>query len=138
MNIGEAAERSGVAPKNIRYYESIGLIGPAQRTANGYRNYDITDVRLLGFVNRARGLGFSVGQVGELLSLYQDRNRVSADVKHLANVRIEEIDRKIEELQSMRRTLADLTEHCHGDERPDCPILDDLIGVEQRVVEAAE
>ena len=128
MNIGEAAARSGVAPKNIRYYEGIGLIGPAKRAANGYRAYDENDVRLLGFVNRARSLGFSVNDVGGLLSLYQDRDRASGDVKKLALEHIEEIDRKVAELQSMRRTLKDLTDRCHGDDRPDCPILDDLSG----------
>ncbi len=130
MNIGEAAARSGVAPKNIRYYESIGLVGPAKRAANGYRAYDETDIRMLGFVNRARGLGFTVAQVGELLSLYRDRGRASADVKKLALERIDDIDRKVEELLSMKRTLTHLTERCHGDDRPDCPILDDLIGWE--------
>jgi Cu(I)-responsive transcriptional regulator len=135
MNIGEAANLSGVAPKNIRYYESIGLIGPAKRAANGYRAYDETDVRLLGFVNRARSLGFSVKEVSGLLSLYQDRARASSDVKKLALEHIEDIDRKVEELQGMRRTLKDLTDRCHGDDRPDCPILDDLsarsIGTDQ-------
>ena len=126
MNIGEAATRSGVAPKNIRYYESIGLIGPAKRAANGYRAYDENDVRTLGFVSRARSLGFSVQDVGGLLSLYRDRDRASSDVKKLAMEHIEEIDRKVAELQSMRRTLKDLTDRCHGDDRPDCPILDDL------------
>ena len=128
MNIGEAAARSGVAPKNIRYYESIGLISPAKRAANGYRAYDETDIRMLGFVNRARGLGFTVAQVGELLSLYRDRRRASADVKKLALERIDDINRKVEELLSMKRTLTHLTERCHGDDRPDCPLRDDLIG----------
>lgn len=141
MNIGEAANLSGVAPKNIRYYESIGLIGPAKRAANGYRAYDETDVRLLGFVNRARSLGFSVNDVGGLLSLYQDHGRASGDVKKLALEHIEDIDRKVAELQSMRRTLKDLTDRCHGDDRPDCPILDDLAaGPDDRpdTVQAAE
>lgn len=129
MNIGEAAARSGVAPKNIRYYESIGLIGPARRAENGYRDYHDTDVQMLNFVNRARGLGFSVKQLAELLSLYQDRGRASADVKAIALDHMAEIEQKIEELQSMHRTLAHLTEKCHGDERPDCPILDDIAGL---------
>jgi Cu(I)-responsive transcriptional regulator len=128
MNIGEAAALSGVAPKNIRYYESIGLVGPAKRAANGYRDYDETDVRLLNFVNRSRGLGFSVKQVAELLSLYQDRHRASADVKKVALDHMAEIELKIEELRGMHRTLAHLTEKCHGDDRPDCPILDDIAG----------
>ncbi len=129
MNIGEAAVRSGVAAKNIRYYESIGLIEPAKRAENGYRDYQETDVQMLNFVNRARGLGFSVKQVAELLSLYQDRARASADVKEIATNHMSEIEHKIEELQRMHRTLAHLTEKCHGDDRPNCPILDDIAGL---------
>jgi len=141
MNIGEAAALSGVVPKNIRYYESIGLVGPAKRAANGYRDYDETDVRLLNFVNRARGLGFSVKQVAELLSLYQDRQRASVDVKKVALDHMAEIELKIEELRGMHRTLAHLTEKCHGDDRPDCPILDDIAGqpdVSPNTLSAAE
>ena len=124
--IGEAAERSGMPAKTIRYYEEIGLIGPATRAENGYRSYDDTDVHTLRFVKRARGLGFSIRDCQELLSMYRDRNRASADVKALATARIEEIDRKMAELAGMRSTLATLAEKCHGDDRPDCPILDDL------------
>lgn len=126
MNIGEAAEVSGVPAKTIRYYESIGLIRPATRASNGYRHYGETDVQMLRFVSRARGLGFSVKDVGELLALYRDKSRRSADVKRIALANVAHIDRKIAELESMRATLMELTHKCHGDHRPDCPILADL------------
>ena len=128
MNIGEAAALSGVTAKTIRYYESIGLIEAVPRTGGGYRSYRDTDVAFLRFIHRARGLGFSVENVAGLLALYHDRNRASADVKALARRHLEEIDRKIAELESIRGTLGHLIEKCHGDERPDCPILDDLAG----------
>jgi Cu(I)-responsive transcriptional regulator len=137
MNIGEAAALSGVATKNIRYYESIGLISPAKRAGNGYRDYQETDVQMLNFVNRARGLGFSVKQVAELLSLYQDRQRASADVKKIALDHMAEIEQKIEELQSMHRTLAHLTKKCQGDDRPDCPILDDIADLQSAAQSSA-
>ncbi len=126
MNIGAAAVASGLPPKTIRYYEQIGLIPEAGRTGGGYRDYGDTDVQILRFLKRARGLGFTVAECRELLSLYRDRNRASADVKAIALRRIEDIERKIAELESMRRTLKHLAEHCHGDHRPECPILDDL------------
>jgi MerR family copper efflux transcriptional regulator len=126
MNIGTAAERSGVPPKSIRDYESIGLIQPAERRANGYRSYSPLDMRTLAFIKRARGLGFSVEEVRDLLDLWRDRNRKSATVKAMAARHIETLERKIEELRSMRNALADLVKRCHGDARPDCPILDDL------------
>ena len=128
MNIGMAAKRSGVPAKTIRYYESIGLIPPAQRTESGYREYGRNEIDTLRFVQRARGLGFSVKDVGRLLDLWRDRSRASGDVKALATEHIEEIDRKITELRSMRDTLQRLSEQCHGDERPDCPILEGLAG----------
>lgn len=128
MNIGEAAQRSGVTTKTIRYYESVGLIAPAPRAQNGYRDYGDVEVETLRFVNRARGLGFTVAEVGELLSLYHDRGRASADVKKLTLARIGDIDRKVQELQTMRNTLQHLADCCAGDDRPDCPILDDLAG----------
>lgn len=128
MNIGAAARQSGVSAKTIRYYESVGLIAPADRTAGGYRVYDRRDVETLRFVQRARSLGFSVEEVGSLLALWQDRQRSSAEVKALARRRVEEIDRKIAELTEMRATLTHLMERCHGDERPDCPILTGLAG----------
>ena len=126
MNIGNAAERSGVPAKTIRYYESIGLIPPAMRASNGYRNYDRADVETLRFIQRSRRLGFSVKDVGGLLGLWWDTRRASADVKALALSHIEEVDRRIAELESIRRTLIDLTDRCHGDDRPECPILEDL------------
>jgi len=126
MNIGQAADRSGVPPKTIRYYESIGLIRPADRTEGNYRDYDDSSVRILQFLKRARSFGFSIEDCRELLSLYLDRGRSSADVKAVAQRRVDEIDRKILELQALRTTLGSLVKRCHGDERPDCPILDDL------------
>ncbi|MEJ2120431.1 MAG: Cu(I)-responsive transcriptional regulator [Alphaproteobacteria bacterium] len=126
MNIGEVAGKSGVPAKTIRYYEDVGLIPPARRTESGYRDYDDRDLATLRFVQRARSLGFSVKDVGALLALWHDNARASAEVKALAADHVSEIDRKLAELKSMRRTLVDLMERCHGDDRPDCPILDDL------------
>lgn len=126
MNISQAAKKSGVPAKTIRYYESIDLIPEAGRTASGYRVYTDKDVERLRFIQHARGLGFSVKDVGDLLALWQDRSRASADVKAVAAKRVEEIDRKIVELQSMRDTLNHLMDRCHGDDRPDCPILESL------------
>ncbi len=128
MHIGDASELSGVPAKTIRYYESVNLIAPANREANGYRRYTENDIRTLQFVSRARGLGFSVKEVGTLLELYRDHNRLSADVRRIATDHVDEIDRKIDKLQAMRRTLIHLVDRCHGDSRPDCPILDDLAG----------
>ena len=128
MNIGQAAERSGVPSKTIRYYEDIGLISRPVRAENGYRDFSEADVHMLRFIARARGLGFSVREVGELLALYHDRSRASSAVKAVAEQAINRIDTKIGELVSMRSTLSDLAERCHGDQRPDCPILDDLAG----------
>jgi Cu(I)-responsive transcriptional regulator len=133
MNIGEAAEKSGLPAKTIRYYEDIGLVTPSGRRANGYRDYDQQDLALLKFVQRSRSLGFTVEECRELLDLYRDRSRASADVKAIAKSRIADIRRKIEELKSMEATLAELVEHCHGDTRPDCPILDDLAGGQKAV-----
>ena len=127
MNIGEAARRAGLPVKTVRYYEDIGLV-VATRQPNGFRDYDDTDVHKLAFVQRARSLGFTIKQCRHLLSLYEDKERVSADVKALAEARIAEIDRKLDELASLRRTLSTLVAECHGDSRPDCPILDDLSG----------
>ncbi|MFQ5764591.1 MAG: Cu(I)-responsive transcriptional regulator [Rhodospirillales bacterium] len=126
MNIGTAASESGVTAKTIRYYESIGLIPPATRAENGYRHYTAFDIETLKFVQHARRLGFSVRDVGALLGLWRDKDRSSADVKALALRHIAEVDRRIAELDSIRRTLVDLTDRCHGDDRPECPILDDL------------
>lgn len=126
MNIGEAAGASGVSAKMIRYYEETGLIPPAGRTESGYRKYSARDVHMLRFIRRARDLGFSVEGIGELLSLWRDRSRKSADVKHLALSHLSELRAKIRELESMAETLETLAECCHGDHRPDCPILADL------------
>ncbi len=131
MNIGEAAARSGVSAKAIRYYESIGLIAPAPRTDGGYRSYDETDVAFLRFVRRARDLGFSVEDVSRLLALYRDRSRASADVKSIASRQLAAVERKIAALETMGATLRHLIERCHGDERPECPILDDLAGASE-------
>jgi len=130
MNIGEAAELSGVSAKTIRYYESVGLIQKPRRRDNGYRSYTEAEVDQLRFINRARGLGFSVQQVSELLSLYQDKQRLSAEVKSIALQHASEIERKVNELQALRDTLLDLAKQCHGDDRPDCPILEDLAAAE--------
>jgi MerR family transcriptional regulator, copper efflux regulator len=127
MNIGLAAERSGLPVKTIRYYEDIELISP-DRSANGYRDYGDGDVNKLRFLQRARNLGFSIEECRQLLSLYGDRNRESADVKAMAIQKLAEIDGKIRELHSLKSALAPLIANCHGDERPDCPILDDLAG----------
>jgi Cu(I)-responsive transcriptional regulator len=126
MNISQVAEASGLPPKTIRYYEDIGLVGPARRRDNGYRDYGSRDVHMLRFLHRARDLGFSVADCRALLSLYTDQQRHSADVKAIALNRIDDIDRKIVELGEMRTVLATLADKCHGDDRPDCPILDDF------------
>jgi MerR family copper efflux transcriptional regulator len=128
MQIGTVAEKSGVSAKAIRYYESVGLIAAARRSHSGYRVYGERDVQTLRFIQRARSLGFSVDDVGSLLTLWRDTERHSAQVKALAANHVAEIDRKIAELGGMRDTLVHLIERCHGDDRPDCPILDDLAG----------
>jgi len=125
-NIGDAAKASGVSAKMIRHYEAIGLIDTAQRTDAGYRMYDGRDVQVLQFIHRSRALGFSLEQIRTLLALWQDKHRASKDVRAMAEQHIAELDEKIANLQAMRRTLEKLATQCHGDERPDCPILDDL------------
>jgi MerR family copper efflux transcriptional regulator len=125
-NIGQAARASGVSAKMIRHYESIGLIGAARRTDAGYRVYNDQDVQVLQFIHRSRALGFSLEQIGDLLALWQDKERASADVRALAQRHIDALNRKILELESMRRTLEKLASSCHGDQRSACPILDDL------------
>ncbi len=126
MNIGDAASASGVSAKMIRYYEQTGLIPPADRTASGYRDYSANDVHVLRFIRRARDLGFAVTDIAELLGLWRDDTRQSAEVKRLAQGHIEELQRKIKALQEMTRTLTGLVEACHGDHRPDCPIIERL------------
>jgi len=128
MNIGQAAEHSGVSAKMIRHYESIGLVERARRTDGGYRIYDANDIHTLRFIRRARDLGFSIKEIAQLVGLWRNRRRASADVRRVAQQHISELDQKIAELQAMRRTLTELVEHCHGDRRPECPILDDLAG----------
>lgn len=125
MNIGEVAERSGVPAKTIRYYEDIGLVRPL-RSANGYRAFREQDLHKLAFVGRARALGFSIEDCRTLVALYEDDSRASAQVKSVAEDHLHQIDAKIAQLQSMRDTLARLVQSCHGDNRPDCPILNDL------------
>lgn len=126
MNIGEVARRAGLNSRTIRFYESIGLVGAPERASSGYRDYGEKDVHRLRFVASARALGFAVEEIRQLLALYDDRERSSADVKDVVLHHVEEIDRKLKELAAMRRTLLHLAERCHGDERPDCPILDEL------------
>ncbi|WP_349973765.1 Cu(I)-responsive transcriptional regulator [Pseudomonas caspiana] len=126
MNIGQAAKQSGLSAKMIRYYEATGLLQAAHRSDSGYRLYGKDDLHTLAFIKRSRDLGFSLEEVGKLLTLWQDRQRASADVKALAREHIAELNQKIEEMASLRDTLQELVEHCHGDDRPDCPILKDL------------
>lgn len=125
MNISEVGKRSGLPPKTIRFYDDIGLIQP-KRDTNGYRIFSEADLHRLAFLRRARALGFSVQECRQLLALYHDDTRASADVKALARKHLERIDQQLEELGQMRRTLADLIDSCAGDSRPDCPILRDL------------
>lgn len=126
MNIGEAAALAGVPAKTIRYYEDIGLMRAAPRTAGNYRAYGDNDVHVLRFVRRARSLGFSVNECRQLLDLYRNPHRTSAEVKALTMHRIAEIDRKMTELAGMRRALVGLANSCHGDDRPECPIIENL------------
>jgi Cu(I)-responsive transcriptional regulator len=128
LNIGSVAVATGLPAKTIRYYESIGLVGPARRTGGNYRLYGERDVATLRFIERARRLGFSLKEVGELLTLWRDRQRASADVWRLAEAQIRRVDARLLELEDMRRSLQHLMDRCHGDERPDCPILEELAG----------
>ena len=129
MNIGEASAASGVSAKMIRYYEETGLIPPAGRTASGYRTYGPKEVQILRFVRRARDLGFPMEKVADLLALWNDRSRASADVKHLAEAQVQALEARIREMQDMKAALEHLVHCCAGDRRPDCPILDDLGGI---------
>ena len=129
MNIGQAAAASGLSPKMIRHYEGIGLVRQPKRTVSNYRNYSGTDVHVLRFIKRARTLGFAVAEIKELLALWQNKTRRSAAVKKIARAHIDDLKRKIAELQSMVEALEHLSRNCHGDERPKCPILEDLEGL---------
>ena len=126
MNIGDAARASGASAKMIRHYETLGLLKRTRRSLGGYRLYDDTDVHTLRFIRRARDLGFSMADITRLLGLWQDRRRASAAVRRIAQAHISDLDRRIAEMQDLRRTLEHLVHHCHGDQRPECPILDDL------------
>lgn len=126
--IGEAARRSGVSAKMLRHYESLGLLGQVRRTDSGYRQYSAADVHTLRFIKRSRDLGFSMAEISELVNLWQNRRRASASVKRIAQKHLDDLGARIESMQAMQRTLHQLLHHCHGDERPDCPILDDLAG----------
>ena len=128
MTIGKAARDSGVSAKMIRHYESLGLLRQPKRTDAGYRIYDENDVHTLRFVRRGRDLGFSIREIKDLLSLWRNRQRSSADVRAIAQRHIADLESKILELQTMRRTLEELVRHCHGNHRPACPILEDLAG----------
>ncbi|MCJ2181746.1 Cu(I)-responsive transcriptional regulator [Novosphingobium sp. 1949] len=131
MNIGEASKASGVSPRMIRHYEKIALVPAPARRDSGYRDYDARDVHRLRFIANARDLGFSVGEIAELLDLWEDRARASAQVKALALAHIDALDAKIAQLQAMRTTLHQLADRCHGDGRPDCPILSELADPER-------
>ncbi len=128
MNIGEAAGASGVSAKMIRYYEDIGLVPKPARTESNYRVYGEDEVHILRFVRRARNLGFSIEETSTLLGLWRDKSRASAEVREIAQAHIADLDKRIAELEGMRRTLQHLVHCCSGDNRPDCPILDDLAG----------
>jgi MerR family copper efflux transcriptional regulator len=128
MNIGEAAVASAVSAKMIRHYESLGLLPKVARSAAGYRQYDEATLHTLRFIRRARDLGFGMHEIEQLLGLWRNRRRASADVKRIASAHAADLERRIAEMQAMKRTLEHLAHCCHGDERPDCPILDDLAG----------
>jgi Cu(I)-responsive transcriptional regulator len=128
-SIGKAAELSGITPKMIRHYESLELIPKATRTVGDYRVYSAADIHTLRFIRRARNLGFSMDEIRTLLGLWRNQRRASGQVKRLAQEHIADLDSKIAELQSMRAALAELAKHCHGDARPECPILADLAGL---------
>lgn len=130
MKISDASAATGISQRMIRHYEKIGLMPVPARRDSGYRDYDERDLHTLGFIGRARDLGFSIEEIGQLLALWHDRNRASADVKTLALAKSAELRRKAEKLEEMRRSLEHLASHCHGDDRPDCPILLSVAGVD--------
>ena len=128
MNIGEAAKRSGVSAKMVRHYESLGLLPQVARTDAGYRQYTDREVHTLRFIRHGRDLGFSMAEIGELLKLWQNQRRSSANIKKIAQRHLADIDTKMAEMAAMRKTLQHLVHCCHGDDRPDCPILEELAG----------
>ena len=128
VQIGTAAQRSGVSAKMLRHYESLGLLGRVVRTDGGYRQYSEADVHTLRFIKRARDLGFAMAEIAELVDLWRNRRRASVNVKRIAQKHVDDLKARIAAMQAMQRTLQDLLQHCHGDGRPDCPILDDLAG----------
>jgi MerR family copper efflux transcriptional regulator len=129
MNIGQAAAASGISAKMVRHYESLGLLPAVTRSDNGYRRYTEVEVNTLRFIKRARSLGFSMAEIAELVGLWQDRGRASEQVKRIAQRHVDELGERIAAMQTMQRTLQNLLQHCHGDARPYCPILDDLAGL---------
>lgn len=133
MNIGAAARASGISARMIRHYETLGMLPAARRTASGYRVYSDNDLHTLRFISSARDLGFSMSEIRTLLGLWTNRRRASADVKRLAIQHVAELDARIANLQALRKTLQHLARHCHGDARPDCPILDELASPSQRI-----
>ena len=132
LTIGRVAALSGVPPKTIRFYEETGIIASADRNENRYRTYSEADVQTLRFIAHARNLGFSLKDVGELLSLYRDRKRASKDVRRLALAHLSDLDRRIADLMAIRKTIADLANRCRGDDRPECPIIEELEGAPNR------
>ena len=126
VNIGEAARLSGISTRMVRHYESLGLLGEVHRTDSGYRQYSAAEVHTLRFIKRSRDMGFSMEQVAELVGLWHNRRRTSATVKRIAQSHLDELEQRIAAMQGMQRTLAHLVHCCHGDQRPDCQILDDL------------
>ncbi|MEO5738266.1 MAG: Cu(I)-responsive transcriptional regulator [Variovorax sp.] len=127
--IGEAARRSGVSARMVRHYEGLGLLPEVARTESGYRQYGEADIHSLRFIKRARDLGFSMDEIAELANLWHDRQRTSSSVKTIARKHLSELDQRIAAMQAMRQTLSHLVHCCHGDNRPDCPILEDLAGI---------
>lgn len=128
VNIGTAARLSAVSAKMVRHYEALGLLSRVARTDSGYRQYTQADVHTLRFIKRCRELGFSMVEISELVTLWQNRRRTSASVKRIAQLHVDDLARRIAAMQAMQNTLQQLLHHCHGDERPDCPILEDLAG----------
>jgi Cu(I)-responsive transcriptional regulator len=128
VSIGVVARLSGLSTKMVRHYESLNLLEPVARNESGYRQYGETNLRTLQFIKRARQHGFSMVEISELVGLWHNRSRASASVKRIAQKHLDDLAQRIEAMQAMQRTLASLLKHCHGDERPDCPILDDLAG----------